>query len=890
MTVPSNAQYANGISVVSGDQLNTFVQTCPTSAALRSFVGKANMTVALLGVSAPNDGNGGEFYWSASATAPDDNTNVIRPSGMTVGAWLRVTTVSATIPTITLSGDVAGSGTTAITTTLATVNTNVGTFQGITVNAKGLVTGAVTNGAVQGATAEFATSVATPLLTTSNTALSVLPPSVAGIGVTGYAVSVSGGWAASTGFGGSLTLRGGSATSGVNPAGAVLTLNGHGVDTATLVTGSGASAAFSVTASTLALTGALTVSSTAAITGAATLSSTLNVTGASTFTAIRSSGTIAQTGTTTVNTNSFAHWTPTFTGSLGSSQGYGPLYVAPNETVNYYGAGAWNMAFFTNSLGGAGSAGNRDGVFSQLTRATASDPGDPSTRNDTALHGRATASVSNGGRQMGALDDGTATLGSTFGGTAQASLTGTALYYTGVNGFEVDVSIAAGASTRNKVGLNIVQNSTDINRGSLSDVGFHFGLQSTGAGPGWKTGISFGRETGDPATASDTTLFKVTQRRYGGTNTVPFARGIDFTEGTITAGGFAFMSPNFAATDVGAVYGNGVTTNSTVQAQTATVTSVTINNGGEYLLNAATKPIYTVVAPPSGVTATLTTNVMVGVNVRLFGSTGKNYLVGDVLTLPAATGTQPTITVTGVDANGGIQSVSVTTNGAYTKAPANPVYPTGGTGTGAGFYVTYTASTNIFVPWTFSPAATGAGHAVSDVLTIVGDTGTAVKFNVATVDAFGGVKTVTLNTAGSVTVIGGTAIGSNNFHTATTTGAGTGGYFGVTYAVSSLNITNAGSGYLPSPPPFVQCSQSNYLTASVTPVMTAASALLSLNPGGGLVRLGTSTTVAGLGAAGTVGRRAIVTDANATTFMTIVAAGGANIVPVFDDGTNWRIG
>lgn len=46
--------------------------------------------------------------------------------------------------TITLSGDVSGSGTTAISTTLATVNSNVGSFTNanITVNAKGLITAA----------------------------------------------------------------------------------------------------------------------------------------------------------------------------------------------------------------------------------------------------------------------------------------------------------------------------------------------------------------------------------------------------------------------------------------------------------------------------------------------------------------------------------------------------------------------------------------------------------------------------------------------------------------------------------------------------------------------------------------------------------------------------
>lgn len=51
-------------------------------------------------------------------------------------------------------------------------------------------------------------------------------------------------------------------------------------------------------------------------------------------------------------------------------------------------------------------------------------------------------------------------------------------------------------------------------------------------------------------------------------------------------------------------------------------------------------------------------------------------------------------------------------------------------------------------------------------------------------------------------------------------------------------------------------------------------------------------TVATLPAAATVGAgaRAFVSDANATTFASIVAAGGANNVPVYSDGTNWRIG
>lgn len=54
----------------------------------------------------------------------------------------------------------------------------------------------------------------------------------------------------------------------------------------------------------------------------------------------------------------------------------------------------------------------------------------------------------------------------------------------------------------------------------------------------------------------------------------------------------------------------------------------------------------------------------------------------------------------------------------------------------------------------------------------------------------------------------------------------------------------------------------------------------------------TAVSVANLPSASTAGAgaRATVTDANATTFNSVVAGGGANTVPVFSDATNWRIG
>lgn len=56
------------------------------------------------------------------------------------------------------------------------------------------------------------------------------------------------------------------------------------------------------------------------------------------------------------------------------------------------------------------------------------------------------------------------------------------------------------------------------------------------------------------------------------------------------------------------------------------------------------------------------------------------------------------------------------------------------------------------------------------------------------------------------------------------------------------------------------------------------------------LRLATAFTVATLPAAGVQGRMAYVTDSLAPAFGAIVAGGGAVVIPVFDDGTNWRVG
>ncbi|HZC17381.1 MAG TPA: hypothetical protein VE309_11530 [Caulobacteraceae bacterium] len=60
----------------------------------------------------------------------------------------------------------------------------------------------------------------------------------------------------------------------------------------------------------------------------------------------------------------------------------------------------------------------------------------------------------------------------------------------------------------------------------------------------------------------------------------------------------------------------------------------------------------------------------------------------------------------------------------------------------------------------------------------------------------------------------------------------------------------------------------------------------------GLARPAASLTVASLPPAspGLAGARRFVTDATATTFASVAAGGGTSKVPVYCDGTNWRIG
>lgn len=76
-----------------------------------------------------------------AAIAALTGTGILKRTG--TDTWtLDTSTYLTANQSISITGDISGTGSTAITTTLATVNSNVGTFTKLTVNAKGLVTAA----------------------------------------------------------------------------------------------------------------------------------------------------------------------------------------------------------------------------------------------------------------------------------------------------------------------------------------------------------------------------------------------------------------------------------------------------------------------------------------------------------------------------------------------------------------------------------------------------------------------------------------------------------------------------------------------------------------------------------------------------------------------------
>lgn len=140
--------YSTTTGIIGITQATTSTNGYLSSTDWNTFNGKG--TVSSIGLTSSDitvGGSGSPITTSGTytLTLPTINSNVGTFNNVTVNGKGQVTAASNVAyltgnQTITLSGDVSGSGATAITTTLANSGVTAGTYGRVTVNAKGLVT------------------------------------------------------------------------------------------------------------------------------------------------------------------------------------------------------------------------------------------------------------------------------------------------------------------------------------------------------------------------------------------------------------------------------------------------------------------------------------------------------------------------------------------------------------------------------------------------------------------------------------------------------------------------------------------------------------------------------------------------------------------------------
>ena len=199
------------------------------------------------------------------------------------------------------------------------------------------------------------------------------------------------------------------------------------------------------------------------------------------------------------------------------------------------------------------------------------------------------------------------------------------------------------------------------------------------------------------------------------------------------------------------------------------------------------------------------------------GAGGTGYVVGDVLTLAGGSfQAAAQVTVTTVSNVGAVTGVTLTSPGAYLITPPGAAVTSGGTGTGATITLGLAGRTRTFqigfpterFSGTYSilvgpdklgnyitdydlnsatPTSPGTGYAVGDILTVTGGTSTApAQLQVTSVGAGGAITSVMAIQAGSYTV------NPTNPVSVTTTGAGTGAAFNLTFGHQVDSNLNAG--------------------------------------------------------------------------------------------------
>lgn len=395
-----------------------------------------------------------------------------------------------------------------------------------------------------------------------------------------------------------------------------------------------------------------------------------------------------------IDYNAYLYGTPPSLPYVGVKIGFNDTINAQNSISNYFSVvGRW---------GGAGTRGMRTGILSNLGSSAPIDAADTSARNDmvgfTADNYSTNVVVKSGsyvGNEAGGFWG--------FAGVTRPSS------YAIVDFYGAEFGVLATAPPLNKTGLGIVQNTGDSARGKWGDSAIYIGKQ-VGALTTWRKGLSFGFSNAAWAFGADSSLIAIDLNASpaGSGPGVPARWGIDFSQAAFATNGGLLRSIGMAVSPSGtvggqSVYGTTLVTTKNVQAQTASVASVTVVDGGNF----PSVPALTIAAPPSGVTATASVATMGVVSVENINTRGTSgFAVNDVMTLSGGTFTTAAqVKIVAVE-NGVPVDFVVQTAGSYTVLPASPVTLAGGSGSGT---ITITPGWKIL---TVTVGVAGSGYSV----------------------------------------------------------------------------------------------------------------------------------------------------------------------------------
>lgn len=214
---------------------------------------------------------------------------------------------------------------------------------------------------------------------------------------------------------------------------------------------------------------------------------------------------------------------------------------AMNATEAQGGGLAWN--YFGGTIG-SGATGGRDGLKVFLNHVGPSAAAD---KFYVALAGFSQSSGSAGGVS------GT-TRGNLFGSNISSLLkTGAGLYWTQAVGLEVNVGAQTGTGVLDKVGIQIVQWSTDAVAAGRSEIGLLIGAQSAAQVVGWERAISIGASHATWPIRPGGAIMGLGEQNKSLPARYPIvvARGIDFASVPAKITTAAFASPGWSVDGAG---------------------------------------------------------------------------------------------------------------------------------------------------------------------------------------------------------------------------------------------------------------------------------------------------------------------------------------------------